>query len=137
MSERDDYLAMIATQLTDACPTRVITRSLKDPAQHKAADLLAGVLTLVSSGEGNYQNLNGRLGLDAIARAALIGQIKVAENAESLAIEQAELTLFEEVLNALRTGPDALRCLDLKDFRQSAQLEHPYGWFVLELEWAT
>lgn len=137
MSDRDTFLAMIATQLATACPTRIIGRSLKDISCHKDADLVSGVLTLLSTGEGDYQNLNGRLGLDARARAVLIGQLRVGENEESLAIEQAELTLFEEVLDALRTGPMALRCLDLKDFRQSGQIEHPYGWMAVELEWAT
>lgn len=137
MSDRDTFLAMIATQLATACPARVVGRSLKDHAAHKNDELTSGVLTLLATGEGQYQNLNGRIGLDARARAVLIGQLRVAEDTEPLAVEQAELTLFEEVLDALRSGPMALRCLDLKDFRQSGQIEHPYGWIAIELEWAT
>lgn len=137
MSERDSFLALLAAQLAAACPARVVTRSLRDHTMHKDADLLKGVLTLLAVGEGNYQNLIGRIGLDARAKAVLIGQLRVAENTEPLAIEQAELALFEDVLAALRAGTGVLRCIDVTGFRQSGQIEHPFGWIAVELEWET
>lgn len=143
MSERDSFLALLAAQLAAACPTRVVTRSLRDHVMHKDSDLLKGVLTLLAVGEGNYQNLIGRIGLDARAKAVLIGQLRVpeadenGEKTEPLAIEQAELALFEDVLAALRAGTGVLRCIDVTGFRQSGQIEHPFGWIAVELEWET
>lgn len=137
MSERDDFLALLAAHLAAALPLRIVTRSLKDPANHSADDLAAGVLTLIALGEGNYPNLNGRIGLDGRGKAALIGHVKVGEKDEPLAVEQAEMALYEDVLGALRTGAGLLRCLDINDFRQSGQIEHPYGWIAIELEWGT
>lgn len=137
MSERDDFLALLSGHLAAALPLRVVTRSLKDPASHADEDLAAGILTLVAFGEGGYPNLNGRLGMDGRGKAALIGHLKVGEKEEPLAVEQAEFALYEDVLNALRTGPGLLRCLDINDFRQSGQIEHPYGWIAIELEWGT
>ncbi len=93
------------------------------------------VLSIIATGEGAYPNLPGRLAQDGRLRLALVGQLRVAEDSAPVAIEQAELTLFEEVIAALAAGSGALRCLDITEFKQSGQLEYPYGWLAIELEW--
>lgn len=137
MSEFDTRLAALAAHLTTSCPLRVVTRSLKDFALREDADLTDGILTVVGGGAGRFRNLRERLGMDATQRVTLVGQLRVAESAEPLAVEQAEFTLYDEVIAALQAGAGTLRCIDIADFRQSAQLEHPYGWIALDLEWAT
>lgn len=137
MSEFDTRLAALAAHLATSCPLRTVTRSLKDFAQRDDDELTAGILSVIGSGAGRFRNLRERLGMDATQRVIVVGQIRVAESATPLAVEQAEYTLYDEVIAALRAGTGTLRCIDLADFRQSAQLEHPYGWIALDLEWAT
>lgn len=137
MSEFDTRLAALAAHLTTACPTRAVTRSLKDFAQRTDAELAAGILSVIGSGAGRFRNLRERIGMDATQRVIVVGQLRVAESATPLAVEQAEFTLYDEVIAALQAGAGTLRCIDIADFRQSAQLEHPYGWIALDLEWAT
>ena len=104
MSEFDTRLAALAAHLTTSCPLRVVTRSLKDFALREDADLTDGILTVVGGGAGRFRNLRERLGMDATQRVTLVGQLRVAEAAEPLAVEQAEFTLYDEVIAARQAG---------------------------------
>lgn len=132
----EQALEAIRASLAAKLPQRVVTRSLIDPANASAEDLAAGVLCLVSRGGGDFANTRGREGQLGRANAYLVGYLKVAEDAEPLEIEQAELALLQEVLDWC-TEPGDVRPLNAVlplDWTQSAQLEHPYGWVALRLD---
>lgn len=132
----EQALEAIRASLADKLPQRVVTRSLIDPANASAEDLAAGVLCLVNRGGGDFANTRGREGQLGRGNTFLVGYLKVAEDAEPLAVEQAELALLQDVLDWC-TEPGALRPVDAvlpMDWTQSAQLEHPYGWVALRLD---
>lgn len=134
MSERDARLELFRAALETGLPQRIVTRDYRHISLRDDADLEAGILSLVSLGEDRYQNLRNRLGDDACRNVLLIAQLRIAADENPLAVEQAELELFEEVLAVLRAGTGLLRSVDLREFRQSGQLDHPYGGWVLEME---
>lgn len=120
--------------LAAALPARVVTRDLMDFADRPRADLLAGVFTLVSLGERGYRNYNGREAMDGTHRMLLVGQVELGENAAPSAIEDAELALVDDVKGFVRALPQGLCTLVMTGFRQSGQLETPYGWVAIDLE---
>jgi hypothetical protein len=134
MSEIGDRMAAIKTALATALPARVITRDLMDFSQRDAADLTKGIYTLVSGGENGYQNLLMRQAMDGQAKMLLVGQIALDESAMPSDTENAELTMVDEIKAFLRTLPPALCRLQVTSFRQSQQLEHPYGWVAFDLQ---
>lgn len=129
-----EHMELIKTTLAAKYPQRQVTRSLKDFADRPAAQLKAGVYTVLSEGEGDYPNYNGLEANYGVHRIAIIGQIQVAETAESVEIENAELSMIEEIKNFTRTLPVTLCSLAMQRFEQSRQLEHPYGWVAVSLE---
>lgn len=134
MSELGERMALILSSFAATVPARVTTRDLKPFEQRSDAELVAGIYTLVSVGEGDYANYNGREMQDGRQRMLLIGQIKVAENATPSAVEDAEFALRDEVKAFVRALPAPLCTLLVTGFRQSAQAEHPYGWIAFDLE---
>ena len=117
-------------------PSRVVTRSRIEPAGASPDDVRAGVLCLVSRGGGDFANTLGREGQLGRVNAYLVGYLLVAEDAEPIEIEQAELALLQDVLDWC-TAPGTVRPLNAVyplDWTQSAQLEHPYGWVALRLD---
>lgn len=119
--------------LQAALPTRVVTRDLRDFAQHAQADLEAGVLTLISHRESGYANYRGReadLGKLAIIT---VGQLKLPEDAQPSAVEDAEFAFAEEVKAFLQTVLP-VEAVVLQETRFSGQLEAPYGWFAMDWE---
>ncbi len=136
MGELADRMAATAAGLAAACPTRVVTRDYKDHAQRRKEDLVQGVLTLLSLGEAGYANLNGRAARDGQHRMLLTGQIKVGENDPGEVLEAAEFAMVEEVKAWLRALPIDLITLEMTGFRQSGQMERPYGWVAMDLEMA-
>lgn len=136
-SEIDAALAGIATSLAAALPGRVVQRSLVlDPINHDPAALAKGVVCLVAGGGGRFANYRGREGQLGHAQLGVVGFVKVAEGSDPVAVEQAELALLAEVL-AWVCAPGLPAPWDSAlpgDWRQSRQQEHPYGWFVLELD---
>ena len=134
MSVLSERMTLIADLLADAMPSRKVTRSFKDFEQRQPEELKAGVLTLISRGESDYANLRDRPAMDGRHQMTLIGQLQVNESSEKLEIEEAEFDLVEELKAFMRNLPPTLACLELKNFRQSGQIEHPYGWIACELE---
>ena len=113
--------------------TRHIKRELKHFSDQDDAELLEGILTIISAGEGDYKNQKGMIGKEGTSRILLVAHIKVAESTTSQAIENAELAFFKEVKTALRIDVPGLG-FTLESFEHSRQLEHPYGWFVATLK---
>jgi len=119
----------VMAALAVAMPARVITGRKRHYTDHAAADLTAGVLTVISLGEGEYKQDIGLVAKEGTQHLLFIGHIKLAESATGDQVEQAEINFIEELKAALRTGVTGLH-LTLQSIEQSAQLETPYGWFV-------
>lgn len=129
----DDRMDAIAAALLLALPTRVVKRSLKHYTEHSAADLAAGVVTLVSAGEGSYNPGLGMVAKEGTHRVLLIGHLKVAEGQDGEDIEAAELDLAEEIKAFVRAGVTGTS-LRLDRIEHSRQLENPYGWLVAYID---
>jgi hypothetical protein len=129
-----EKMAAIVAALGTACPTRTVTRDMKDFADRSSSELTAGVLTLVSLGEGGYRNYNGREAMDGRHRMLLVGQVAVSEVSDPSDVEDAEFALVEEVKAFVRALPPGLCSLSMTGFRQSGQAEAPYGWVSIDLE---
>lgn len=124
--------------MATAMPTRVVTRNHLDFGHRAEADLLAGVVTIIGMGERDYAQHLGRLAQQGTLPMLIVGQVKVAEDAAPSAVEDAEDTLAEEI-KAFCADPSAplLGSLRIREFRQSGQLEHPYGWVSVDVELLT
>ena len=129
----DDRLDAIEQALIAALTTRVVKRELQHYDDHSQADIAAGVLMIVSSGEGDYNNSLGMVAAEGTQNIMLIGHIKLVEGSTSLAVEAAEINFIEELKSALRTGVTGMG-IALKQINHSAQLEKPYGWFVASID---
>ncbi|MFZ4286635.1 hypothetical protein [Variovorax sp. HJSM1_2] len=128
---------VIEASLMAALTTRHVQRSLlADPGNAPLERLQAGVVCLVVSGGGNFANYRGREGDLGTLQLNLVGFLKVADDTEPEAIEQAELALLGELLDwvhehAQLPGVDSVTP---GNWQQSKQLEHPYGWLTLGLD---
>lgn len=133
MSSPDSALELIKSSLEAALPARKVQRGLVDPAAADRADLLAGLVCVVSRGGGQFANYLGREGQLGTMEVALVGFLVVDEASEPVAIEQAELALLQDLLDWTKY-PGGVGAALPKEWRQSEQLEHPYGWLVLGLD---
>ncbi|MBL8387008.1 MAG: hypothetical protein JNK17_02105 [Hydrogenophaga sp.] len=135
MTDADAALSAIESSLFAKLSTRKVQRSLIDPATAQEEELLAGVVCMVSVGGGGFVSYRGREGELGLIRLSLVGFLKVAEDTAQSAIETAELNLLNELLGWVQdpNGPVGMT-VSPKAFRQSQQLEHPYGWLVLDVE---
>jgi hypothetical protein len=130
-------LDAIKASLAAAFPARTVQRSLPlDPANLPSEQLLAGVLCLVSEDGGDFANYLGREGQLGHMHVSVVGFLQVAEDSAPEAIEQAELTLLQELLDWTgNTGDiDPAASLLPEGWTQSKQLEHPFGWLILRLD---
>ncbi|MDD4926941.1 MAG: hypothetical protein PHF58_10615 [Methylotenera sp.] len=134
MNEITTRLNLIIAELSQALPNRLFSRDLKDFAQRQEIELETGIYTLLSSGEGGYQNLLGRAAQDGTAQMALLGQFKLPEDSAGSAVEDAELDMVQEIKDFLITLPPTLCRLQMTGFTQSKQLEAPFGWIVIDLQ---
>jgi hypothetical protein len=134
-SARDTLLELWKDSLADFLPDRIVRRGLLDPATLPAKELAAGVLCLVAQGGGSFANYQGREGELGTVRCTVLGFVAVPERSEKADVERAELALLEDVLRweGERKAPP-LDCIYPGDYTQSAQLEHPIGWFALAME---
>lgn len=124
----------VVASLTDALPERYVQRSLADWATAPKAQLEAGLVCVVSGGGGGFANYRGREGDLGHMDVYLAGFVKVAESATSADVERAELDLLGDLLTWVNTtGVPGLDVVEPGDWKQSKQLEHPYGWLVLDL----
>jgi hypothetical protein len=133
MSELGDRMNLIKAQMVTALPLRVVTRDLLDFAQRDEGDLVKGIYTLMGDGENGYQNLNGRKAMDGSQGMWLIGQF-VIHDALPSAIEEAEFNMVDEIKNFMRALPASINRLEMRSFKQSMQVDLPYGWVRIELE---
>lgn len=135
MGEVTDLRNALLDALTTALPLRVVTRDLRDFAGRADADLQSGIITILGGGEKDYANTLGRIAMLGTLPITLVGQIRVAENSAPSAVEDAEDALADEIKEFCRApGDPLLGGLSMLGYRQSAQLEHPYGWIVADLE---
>jgi hypothetical protein len=134
MSEIGDRMVLIRSTLATALPARVVTRDLMDFSQRDSADLAKGIYTLVSGPETGYQNLLMRAAMDGQQKMLLVGQIALAETALPSETEDAELAMVDEIKTFLRALPAVLTRLQATGYRNSQQIEHPYGWVAFDLE---
>lgn len=137
MSDANAALEAIKASLAAAMPARTVQRSLPpDPMALARADLLAGVVCLVSEGGGDFANYLGREGQLGHLQASLVGFVQVEESATPVDVEQAELALLKDLLAWCSNHAPMADVSDVlpQDFAQSKQLEHPYGWLILKLD---
>ena len=135
VNNHNAVLDAIVASLQTALPARHVQRSLADPANTSKAKLTAGLICLVSGGGGNFANYRGREGDLGRMNTTLVGLLQVGEGTTPADIERAELTLLGDLLSWVGTA--AVAGLDVMypgDWKQSQQLEHPYGWVTLALE---
>lgn len=136
MSNPDADLQTLRESLAAALPLRHVQRGLIDPAMAERKQLLDGLVCLVADGGGDFANYYGREGELGRMKVAVVGFVLVAENTPPLAVELAELALLRELL--AWTNQPALTqpgwAVLPQSWRCSQQMEHPYGWLVLELD---
>lgn len=132
LSER---MTSLKSELELAYPDRVVTRTFKDFADRDRNLLSQGIYTLISQGEDGYDNLNGREAMDGTHRILLSAQIELPEESSGELIEETEFVMIEEIKAFMRALPASLCCLTMTGFNQSGQLDAPYGWALITLEW--
>lgn len=124
----------IRSSLAATYPLRVVTRSMQDFGDRNETDLAKGIYTLVSQGEGGYANLPHREAMNGRLKLVMVGQILLAEGAAPSAVEDAEFAMVEEIKGFVRALPVGIDSLLMKGYRQSGQLEAPYGWIAIDME---
>lgn len=122
--------------LAVAMPGRVVERGFIPMAERRDDELLAGVVCVVSLGEGDFANWRGREADLGVMDVALVAQIRVADDRPREAVEDAEFDLAEEVKGFLasQSFPGPIQQCTATSFRQSGQTEFPYGWVTFRLE---
>lgn len=137
VNKLDVALDAIRDLMAAALPHRVVQRSLvRDPITHDEDEMLKGVICLVNGGGGRFANYRGREAQLGHASLGVVGFVRVDEALPGEAVEKAELALLQDVLDWLKS-PGAPRPFDTAapgDWRQSRQLEFPFGWIVLEVD---
>ncbi len=133
MSELSVHMNALKDALAARYPARVVTRDLKDGPQRSDAELTAGIYTVVSRGEDGYTNTMGREASDGNHKIGLLGQLKLAENTSPSAVEDAEGVMVDEIKALLRSRTPLTNSLRAIGFRQSGQIEAPYGWVAFDL----
>jgi hypothetical protein len=124
----------LKSAMAAAMPTRVVTRDHKDFGERAEADLVKGVVTIVGLGEKDFSQWVGRETQLGTLPVLIVGQIKVAEGSAPSAVEDAEDTLIEEIKAFCAAPPAGLGSLSMKGWRQSGQLEAPWGWVSVDVE---
>lgn len=137
MSVTDPNVALEALKdsLQAALPDRYVSRNfLLDFAAYPKEQLTAGVIAVMSDGGGGFANYRGREGQLGTMTVALAGYVLVGENTERQAVELAELAMLNDLLTWVSNYAGTGLTIYPQRYKQSKQLEHPYGWLVLELE---
>ena len=84
-----EKLEDIREDLAEAMPTRVVTRDFLDFAQRSQVDLEAGTLTIITQRESRYANYRGREADLGRMTLAVVGQLKLPEDALPSVVEDA------------------------------------------------
>lgn len=136
MSNPTADLEVLRESLEQAMPLRHVQRGIVDPFQEARDRLLDGVVCLVADGGGEFANYYGREGELGRLKVMAVCFVLVGEQTPHQAVEDAELALLAELL-AWTNRPAVVQpgwaVLPL-NWRCSQQMEHPYGWLVLELD---
>lgn len=135
MSDANDALDAIEASLFAKLKDRHVERGLVDPAAADRQHLLDGIVCIVGTGGGSFANYLGREGQLGRLGVVIVGFLLVDEDTKPVEVERAELKLLQELLDwtTYPNNPGLNSVLPL-DFRQSQQLEHPYGWVSLSLD---
>lgn len=133
MSALSDRMNAIQSTLAAMYPARTVIRDLKDFAARPLGELQAGIYTVLSASEGNYSHYLGGMTRDGEHRVLVVGQIAVAETSAPSMTEDAEGVMIDEIKAFTRDLPPELGSLTLTGWRQSQQLEHPYGWVAFDM----
>lgn len=130
----DDKLNAFKTGLAASLPnSRNIGIGFVGYDDRNDTELLDGWINIVSAGESDYHNALGMAAKEGTLKVLLICHIKVAEEATSEELQQAEIDLAEEIKGFVRTGVAGMTVV-LDSIEQSRLLEHPYGWVVAFLD---
>lgn len=134
----ETVMTALTVGLTASAAARVVQRGMVlDPANIKDGNLTKGVLCLVAQGGGNFWNYQGREGDGGDMDVTVVGFVQVLEKDQTLTLEQAEFALVEDVLTFCKSIGIASTPIDAVvpiDWRQSGQLEHPFGWITMKLK---
>jgi hypothetical protein len=128
----DDRQTAIVESITAALNNRIVKRSLLHFDQHEPGEIETGVVMVVSSGESDYSQNLGMTAKEGKHGQLLVCHLKVAEESDKVAIEQAEMALIEEIKAWVRAGVSGMS-FEIESAQHSRQLEHPYGWVVVKL----
>lgn len=133
--DHNAVVGALVASLAAALPARHVEPSLIVPENEKSERLQSGVVCVVSRGGGKFASYRGREGQLGTMDVALVGFLQVDHKLASAAVQAAELALLNELLQWVSTAAVAgLDSVVPGDWRQSGQLEHPFGWLVLELK---
>ena len=119
-----------------AYPERVVVRSYEDIGVRSDAEFKKGVFTAIIKGADRLDDERNRSADTGDLSFIFIGQIKLNEKATGEEIEEAELTLLDEVDDFLDSNPAGLCAIDLINFTLSQQIERPYGWVAIQMRWS-
>lgn len=128
----ESMLQAFVDGLAAFAPSRVVTRSFQDLAQVPRDHLVAGQWCVIANGARFDEPLQ-RQALSAEVPFLAVARFVLAEDAAPVEIERTELALVEEMKSYLASLPAGLCGIDITAYRQSAQLDHPYGWVACEL----
>ena len=138
MAAPDVVMDAFLSGLALALPGMLTTRDFMPIAQRPLEQLEQGITTLVRLGEKDYANYRGREADLGTVLALLIVQFKLAESATGRLVENKEIEYGEAIKAFLREPlPAPVTDCTTDGYKQSGQLETPYGWVIFELEMRT
>jgi hypothetical protein len=134
----DEALALLERELQAYLPARIVTRSMLDFAERDERDLVRGVITIIGLGESDFNNYLGAEATFGRLRLLLVGQLYLGAKALGVAVEDAEYAMIEEIKAFTRAGlVPGIDSFILNSYRQSGQIELPYGWVAADMELRT
>lgn len=128
-----ERLALVEASLGSALSaSRVfLPGQLRPITDFNDADLLRSVVQTAPTSEGDYLDAAApeSVAKNGILQLLVVGQLRVAENADRRNLQAAELALVEELKAWTRSPPAGVRLrLSRVDFSQLA--DFPHGWIV-------
>jgi len=135
MSLRETAMAAAQASLQAMWPARLVLRGLQDTALLGDAALRQGVFALVAEGTSGWTDYTGREGEYGTLKFAVVGYVRTDDDAPTVAVEQAEAQLEDELLawcRQIKAAP--LDAVYPRDVVYSRGMEAPVGWIVMALE---
>jgi hypothetical protein len=117
-------------------PSRTVSRDLLDFDLRPATELAAGVYTVLLGGERDFVDYVGRVAQYGKLSITIVGQIQIAEDATSVAVQNAEFAMVEEIKAFARRLdlPAGVESLTVQSWASGQGIEAPFGWVALSLE---